>query len=173
VGYGLEGQLTDATSGRIIREAIQPSFRAGDFERGILAGVATMASVVEPEFVERTASGSSVGTAAASGSAATGSRSRAAPGAAIGGLIQIVFFVVIVMLANMRRMMRYRGSHGRRGGSGIAEALFWGTVVGSARRRTYRSGGFGGGGFGGGGFGGGGFGGGGGGFGGGGASGGW
>ncbi len=42
VGYGLEGELTDATSEQIIRDQILPRFRAGDFPGGIKAGVAAM-----------------------------------------------------------------------------------------------------------------------------------
>lgn len=39
VGYGLEGQLTDLQSGRIIRNVIVPRFKAGDYPGGIDAGV--------------------------------------------------------------------------------------------------------------------------------------
>lgn len=39
VGYGLEGQLTDAVSRLIIENAIVPRFRAGDFAGGINRGV--------------------------------------------------------------------------------------------------------------------------------------
>jgi len=38
VGYGLEPVLTDALSGLIIREAILPAFRNGDYAGGIVAG---------------------------------------------------------------------------------------------------------------------------------------
>ncbi|MGC2303332.1 TPM domain-containing protein [Candidatus Binatus sp.] len=38
VGYGLEGQLTDAKSRAIIDNYILPSFKRGDFNFGILAG---------------------------------------------------------------------------------------------------------------------------------------
>ena len=37
VGYGLEGSLTDARAGRIIRNEMTPRFRAGDFDGGVLA----------------------------------------------------------------------------------------------------------------------------------------
>ena len=39
VGYGLEGALTDALSGIIIRSAIAPKFKTGDFAGGINVGV--------------------------------------------------------------------------------------------------------------------------------------
>jgi uncharacterized protein len=38
VGYGLEGQLTDAISRVIIESTILPQFRSGDFNAGVLAG---------------------------------------------------------------------------------------------------------------------------------------
>ncbi|MDB5510984.1 MAG: hypothetical protein JWR08_467 [Enterovirga sp.] len=46
VGYGLEGALTDAITGVIIRTAIAPRFRDGDFAGGIDAGVTAMLSVL-------------------------------------------------------------------------------------------------------------------------------
>ena len=39
VGYGNEGTLTDAVSGLIIRNAIAPRFKAGDFNGGVTRGV--------------------------------------------------------------------------------------------------------------------------------------
>ncbi|HHX4056026.1 MAG: TPM domain-containing protein [Burkholderia contaminans] len=49
VGYGLEGVLTDATSNRIINEAIVPRFRNGDFYGGITAGLDGMMRVISGE----------------------------------------------------------------------------------------------------------------------------
>lgn len=40
VGYGLEGVLTDAASKSIIEKVMIPNFKSGDFEEGILGGVA-------------------------------------------------------------------------------------------------------------------------------------
>jgi uncharacterized protein len=42
VGYGLEGELTDALSRTIIEAQILPRFRQGDYPAGIKAGVAAM-----------------------------------------------------------------------------------------------------------------------------------
>jgi uncharacterized protein len=39
VGYGLEGQLTDAQSVRILDNVVRPKFRAGDFGGGVSDGV--------------------------------------------------------------------------------------------------------------------------------------
>jgi uncharacterized protein len=49
VQYGLEGVLNDATSKRIIEEAIVPRFRQGDFAGGIDAGVDRILGVIEGE----------------------------------------------------------------------------------------------------------------------------
>ncbi len=45
VGYGLEGLLTDAKSGLIIRNIITPHFRNGDYGTGIVEGVRNMVGV--------------------------------------------------------------------------------------------------------------------------------
>src|SRR5688500_1386537 len=49
VGYGLEGVLNDATASRIIREAIVPRFREGDFYGGINAGLDRIMRVIDGE----------------------------------------------------------------------------------------------------------------------------
>ncbi|MEL6752089.1 MAG: TPM domain-containing protein [Pseudomonadota bacterium] len=46
VGYGLEGRLTDAQSGLIIRNRLTPAFRQGDFSGGIEAAVAAIIDVL-------------------------------------------------------------------------------------------------------------------------------
>lgn len=52
VGYGLEGALTDALTGIIIRTAIAPRFKAGDFAGGINAGVDGMLAVLSGDAEE-------------------------------------------------------------------------------------------------------------------------
>ena len=47
VGYGLEDRLTDLVCGRIIRHEITPAFREGDFDQGVLNGVAAMTAAVK------------------------------------------------------------------------------------------------------------------------------
>ncbi|MDB4971196.1 MAG: hypothetical protein JWN44_6885 [Myxococcales bacterium] len=42
VGYGLEGDLTDALTRRIRNELMEPRFKAGDFEGGLRAGIAAI-----------------------------------------------------------------------------------------------------------------------------------
>ena len=57
VGYGLEGALNDATAARIIREAILPRFREGDFHGGINAGLDRMIRVIDGEPLPQAARG--------------------------------------------------------------------------------------------------------------------
>ncbi|HEX4243606.1 MAG TPA: YgcG family protein [Steroidobacteraceae bacterium] len=179
VGYGLEGVLTDATTNRIIDEAITPRFKEGDFDGGIEAGVDRMIAVVNGEPLpapdrkwER----------------------RSGLGHLLPLLLIVVFVASGILRAVFGRMLGSVATGGLAGGAawllshfipigvgagilGFLFALFAG--VGSRGWSAGRGwgpggfGGFGGGGFGGGGFGGGGFGGGGGGGGGGGASGSW
>lgn len=49
VGYGLEGVLPDARTGRIQREAMIPAFRRNEFEAGMIAGVEALASAAREE----------------------------------------------------------------------------------------------------------------------------
>jgi len=49
VGYGLEGQLTDAQSELIIRNIMRPAFRRGDYDGGALAGAAAILQVLGVE----------------------------------------------------------------------------------------------------------------------------
>ena len=51
VGRGLEGALTDARSGRIIRDEILPAFRDGDYPTGIERGVDAMLGSIDGEHV--------------------------------------------------------------------------------------------------------------------------
>lgn len=50
VGYGLEGRLTDALTGRIIDHAIVPAFKAGRFDAGVEAGVAAIIEGARGEY---------------------------------------------------------------------------------------------------------------------------
>jgi uncharacterized protein len=183
VGYGLEGKLTDLVSGRIIRNIMVPQFKMGNYDQGIIEGVAAIAGVVRGEYT----------------APATAPRSRGRGGGSAGlvGLLALLFFVNMLGRIN-------RGMGAAAGGVlapltgalflnmgllgilslipiGAAGGYFMGLMGGQVsygRSSSNRHGGYwgGGGGFGGGGFSGGGFGGfsgGGGGFGGGGASGGW
>jgi uncharacterized protein len=46
VGYGLEGQLTDAISATIIQNYVLPNFKRGDYSAGVLAGTTSILKVL-------------------------------------------------------------------------------------------------------------------------------
>jgi uncharacterized protein len=149
VGRGAEGDLTDAISGRIIRDILTPRFKQGRFYDGLREGVEAIHAAMGGDYapLERhPARGRETGLVAL-----------------FPMLFALLFFIALAASARRAR---------RRGGVG-GSALPWillGQAMGSRGRGGFGGGGFGGGGFGGGGFSG--FGGGGG-FSGGGASGGW
>ncbi|NJC06973.1 uncharacterized protein GGQ97_002766 [Sphingomonas kaistensis] len=164
-GYGARVFLTDALSSVIIRNAITPRFKAGDFPGGIAAGVAAISEQMRLPPAEA---------AKRLQEAEAGAASSKRSGGSI-GIFPIVFWGLVVgfvFLSFARRGQgrKYRGK--RRRGSGVDPmVVLWGLdVLSHAARGGGGGGGFGG--FGGGG-GGGGFSGGGGSFGGGGASGSW
>ncbi|VVE36109.1 membrane protein [Pandoraea capi] len=49
VGRGVQGSLTDAISGRILRDVMAPYFRSGDFFGGLAAGVAAVQAAMNNE----------------------------------------------------------------------------------------------------------------------------
>lgn len=173
IGYGLEGIMTDALSGRIIRERITPRFQANDYAGGIIAGAdAIIAQLQAP----REAAEQQV----AEASRTQSGESRRGGGGSLFGLIicgAVLLFVLLGLLGRglfgrrFGRRVSVWGPGDRGGGSGLGWMLF-GMVLGNLSGRGGRSSGWGGG-WGGGSGGGGGFSGGGGSFGGGGASGGW
>ena len=54
VGYGLEGRLTDALSGRIIRNEMVPRFKDGDTSGGARAGVEAVVKAVRGQYAKET-----------------------------------------------------------------------------------------------------------------------
>jgi uncharacterized protein len=161
VGYGLEPVLTDALSGRIIRDQVTPKFKEGDYPGGIQAGVDAIAEQIQLPPEEA---------AARAAAADSAERDRADDGD-IGGLIFIGFIVFFFFILPMLTAFGRRGKrHRRHRPWGGAPIIIWGDNDWGGGSGGSSWGGWGGGG-GGGGFGG--FSGGGGSFGGGGASGGW
>ncbi|MGM0570533.1 TPM domain-containing protein [Marinobacter sp.] len=128
VGYGLEGQLTDAASSAIINQVITPAFRKGEFSQGIINGAGAMVRVLG-------------GAPVPEGQAASDPEEKPNLFAVI------VFFIIIVSFISL-----VGGGRGGRGRGILAAGALMGAGMGG------RGGGFGGGGFsgGGGGFGGGG-----------------
>jgi len=147
VGQGLEGELTDAYSKRIIDQAIVPLFKEGRFTEGIVMGAYRILEKTDPQFPFNQAFQGLEGMQPSRRGQSSGS---------LNGL-QLIFVIIFVILAIFFNIISRVTGLGR-----------------SLRHHGHRRDGWGGGwGGGGGGFGGGGFGGGGGGFSGGGASGNW
>lgn len=59
VGYGLEGQLTDAISSNIVNAVMLPQFRKGQFEEGMLAGTQSIVQALGGEYKMRSGGRSS------------------------------------------------------------------------------------------------------------------
>ena len=58
VGYGLEGVLPDGKTGAILDAYVIPKFKSGEFDEGVLAGVAALLSAARNESVELPSPGS-------------------------------------------------------------------------------------------------------------------
>ena len=95
VGYGLEGQLTDAQSGRIIQELIAPKFREGDWEGGLRAAIAAIDTATGGHEHEE-------------GKLPARGRGDVGPHIPVG----LIIFLIILLIVMFRR----RGGGGRGGG---------------------------------------------------------
>lgn len=152
-GRGVQDRLTDALSGRIIRDTMSPRFKQGDFGGGIAAGVDQIIAQLDRSPAD----------AKAVAEAAEAAKANQQPESE--GVGSVIFWILLIVVFSWLFSGRRRG---RRSGIHPAVVLWGASEVG---RHMGGWGGSSGGGFGGGGFGG--FGGGGGGFDGGGASGSW
>ncbi|MBK5277913.1 MAG: TPM domain-containing protein [Bacteroidia bacterium] len=128
VGFGLEGNLTDALSSRINRNEVAPFFREGNYDAGIQAGLVGIMKAIQGTYVNEDPP-----------------RKRSKKRSPIASLLIIIAIIVL--------MSRRKGGGG--GGGGYWSAAMLGTMLGSGMGRSsgsWGSGGdFGGGGFSGGG----------------------
>ncbi len=93
VGYGLEGELTDAASSVVISRVIAPEFREGRFEEGIVAGVEAMLAILGGEAIP----------------AQAGQREQEGPDLPLPVLLFMLFFIIFgSFLGGGRRGRRYR-----------------------------------------------------------------
>ena len=106
VGYGLEPILTDALSGRIIRDVVTPKFKAGDMPGGIQDGVNAIAEQIRLTPEEA---------AARAAAADKAERDRADDGN-FGGLFFIGFIILIFFIIPWLSSRSRRGRRRRRGG---------------------------------------------------------
>jgi uncharacterized protein len=107
VGYGLEGKLTDAISRSIIESEIVGNFRRGDFNAGVLAGTASILTVLGG----RPVTGSDAETANGSPGPAGTTSGWSFP------LLMVIFFIFMLIRSLFRpRYGLYRRGYGTYGG---------------------------------------------------------
>jgi uncharacterized protein len=111
VGYGLEGSLTDATALSIIEDVIVPKFKGNDYYRGVSDGVDAIVQAVQGKYNDRREPEHSSGGG--------------------GGFIFMLIFIMLLLFLMSRRGGGGGGAYmSRRGQRGIADAIFWNTVLG-------------------------------------------
>ena len=109
VGYGLEGDLTDAISSVVISHAMVPKFKAGDYFGGVYAAIDDVQKVVGGQGAEVVQS----------------AQQESAPQADVGSVIFFVIFFFIVLI------IIFRASRGRgaifvpMGGSSYSGGSSW------------------------------------------------
>lgn len=101
VGYGLEGDLPDATANTIIESEIVPYFKRGDMQGGVRAGVNAILAALGGSYTPTKLASSSSGNAFPAGAFS----------------VFAMIFIVIVMI-NARRDFGPGVRHGRRSGYG-------------------------------------------------------
>lgn len=116
VGLGLEPILTDALSGRIIRDVVTPKFKAGDMPGGIQDGVNAIAQQIQLPPEEA---------AARAAAAASSERDRADDGN-FGGLFFVGFIILIFFVLPMLSRLGRRGKKRRKGRPWDAPIIIWG-----------------------------------------------
>lgn len=163
VGYGLEGAIPDAIAKRVIAETITPYFKAGDYYKGIDAGVQQLMRLIEgeplpPPAVSDNSGGGDDGAfvilivggivagwllsalmsrPAAGGIAALGS---GAVGVFLLGFTPLLLFIAVFVFAGVASGFRHGGGWTSGGGGGLGGGGFGGGSWGGG------GGGFGGGG---------------------------
>ena len=112
-GYGLEGSLTDGTSQLIIDDIIVPNFKGNDYYRGLEQGTDAIIRAVKGTFKT------------------TRQKAKGSGGGGLGKWI-IILFIIIFLIS--RRGGGGKGTYmSRRGGTGIADAILWSTLLGGGR----------------------------------------
>ncbi len=114
VGYGLEGAMPDITTASIIRNDIVPNFKVGDYYHGIDLAINSIAKAAVGEYKVK--------------------RDKPKGGAGTGGSIFIFLIILVVVIA---MVSGGRGGGGgmmsRSGVGGIAQTLFWASLLSGGR----------------------------------------
>jgi uncharacterized protein len=92
VGRGLEGNLTDSISGRIIRDVMVPKFKQGRYAEGIEGGIVAIHQAIGGKYGELPGGGGG--------------------GAAFAGLLPLLIFLIIIIIFFARVARRARGGRG-------------------------------------------------------------
>ena len=121
VGQGLEGELTDAYSKRIIDETMTPLFKSGDVNGGVLAGVFQIVTLTNPDFDIK----SKLSGAGLSRRPRSGARAKLSPFKLIFFGIMF-FFLIFTRMGRMLLFYSLLSGGGRRGGGGFGGGGFRG-----------------------------------------------
>ncbi len=105
VGYGLEGVLNDAKSGRIQDEYILPRFKEGDYAQGLIDGADVLLQVMGGEDLPEAA--------------------PAGKGNTLGGVLFLVIFAVFFVAIVRAAIRGNKGGGGTTGGSGGRLSSGW------------------------------------------------
>ena len=112
VGYGLEGQLTDALTSRIIHDVIQPKLLANDSDGAVTSGAEAIVNLLDGKALQ----------GAASGTSPPGASRQQKPLSTfqmlLFGLIGLVFIALFVTHPSMAIYLLINILSGGRGGSG-------------------------------------------------------
>ena len=143
VGYGLEGALPDAKTGRIQDEYMLPFFRQQDYDKGILNGYLALASVTAAEYGLELPTGSKGVTK--SGAVHQDSAWAALPWwmkAVAAGLLLLLFIFDWVFLGGsitwlLLSLLRFRGGGGGGGGPGGRGGFGGGSGGGGGSSRNW------------------------------------
>ena len=111
VGYGLEGQVTDAKSSRVIREVMAPLIRSGDRDGAVFAAVDALVAAIEGR------SFAAPETGAGTGAGDRGARELSGPQLVLMAIALLVFLVILVTHPSLAvwllfTLMRGGGSSG-------------------------------------------------------------
>lgn len=106
VGYGLEGIITDGTTGEILDSYVVPEFKKGDYSRGMALGTLVIASIIAKDAgIKLTGAAMPV-------------RTRRAKPSAGKAILNLIFLVVmgILFIRNPFLFLLFLGMGGGRGG---------------------------------------------------------
>ena len=106
VGYGLEGDLTDATSSFIINQSMVPKFRTGDYVGGLWAGTDNIAKVV----------GGQGGAIVQAAQQQQQNKAQQGGGRAAAAIPYVIFFLIVMFI--LFNAFRGRNAYMPMGGSG-------------------------------------------------------